>query len=261
MTGTVAYSVSGAMAIVTLDRPRKLNAFDSEMLLDIRQRLDQAARDDSVRVVVLTGTGRAFSSGQDLSAVLPPDGDADLGLTLERDYAPLVMRLIEFPKVTVAALNGPAVGAAFNIAMACDIVVAVQSAYLQQVFVRIGLIPDVGGTWLLPRTVGSKLGLALALTGDKITADEAKAMGLVYRVFPDLQFAEKTRAFAETLAGGPYTAHRLIKEAFRKSPENDIATQLKLEAELQRKAGKTADFREAVSAFASKRPPVFGGQA
>jgi len=257
MNEAIVYVVCDGVATLMLNSPAKLNAFDAASLLALREALDRAERDDSVRVVVLTGAGRFFSSGQDLAA-LEPEG-LDLARTLEKDYAPLILRLVGFSKVTIAALNGPAVGAGANIALACDIVVAARAAYMQQVFVRIGLIPDVGGTWLLPRIVGAKRALALALTGDRVSAEEARAMGLVYRVFEDADFAGDLRAFAGGLASGPTTAYRLIKEAFAKSGGQDLEAQLRLEARLQGEAGRTPDFREAVEAFKAKRPPVFGG--
>ena len=249
--------VCDGIATLTLNSPAKLNAFDAERLLALREALDRAERDDSVRVVVLTGAGRFFSSGQDLVG-LELEG-LDLARTLEEDYAPLILRLVGFSKVTIAALNGPAVGAGANIALACDIVVAARAAYMQQVFVRIGLIPDVGGTWMLPRIVGTKRALALALTGDRVSADEARAMGLIYRVFEDADFADDLHVFAGGLASGPATAYRLIKEAFGKSGGQDLEAQLRLEARLQGEAGRTPDFLEAVNAFKAKRPPGFGG--
>jgi 2-(1,2-epoxy-1,2-dihydrophenyl)acetyl-CoA isomerase len=257
MSEAVEYAVADGVATLTLNSPGKLNAFDAAALLALRDALDRAESDDSVRVVVLTGAGRFFSSGQDIAA-FEQEG-LDLARTLEEDYAPLILRLIGFSKVTIAALNGPAVGAGANLALACDIVVAARSSYMQQVFVRIGLIPDVGGTWLLPRIVGAQRALALALTGDRVSAQEAHAMGLVYRVFDDAAFAADLRAFAGGLASGPLTTYRLIKDAFRKSGGQDLETQLRLEARLQGEAGRTPDFREAVNAFKARRPPVLGG--
>ena len=258
MNQAIDYAVVDGVAMLTLNSPAKLNAFDAARLLALREALDRAERDDRVRVVVLTGAGRFFSSGQDLVA-LEPEG-VDLARTLEEDYAPLILRLVGFSKVTIAALNGPAVGAGANIALACDIVVAARAAYVQQVFVRIGLIPDVGGTWMLPRIVGAKRALALALTGDRVSAEEARAMGLIYRVFEDAHFGVDLRAFAGGLASGPTTAYRLIKEAFGKSGGQDLEAQLRLEARLQGEAGRTPDFREAVDAFKAKRSPLFGGK-
>jgi 2-(1,2-epoxy-1,2-dihydrophenyl)acetyl-CoA isomerase len=255
------YGAADGIATITLNRPETLNAFNADLFACLRRGLDRAEADAKVRAVLITGAGRAFSSGQDLKAGLPAmdDGRLDLQTALERDYNPLALRLVNYPKVTVAALNGPAVGAAANLALACDIIVAAKSAYIQQAFVRIGLVPDAGGTWLLPRIVGAKLALALALSGDRISADEAKAMGLVYRVFEDATFSDDVQAFMSVFAHGPSAAYRLIKRALRESSNRDFASQLGLEAALQQEAGSTGDFKEAVAAFSAKRPPVFNG--
>jgi 2-(1,2-epoxy-1,2-dihydrophenyl)acetyl-CoA isomerase len=253
---TIRTSVVDGVAKITLHRPGKLNAFSEELHAELRAALDRFEQDANARMVMITGEGRAFSSGQDLTAGLPTgaDGKPDLGATLERNYNPLCLRLLNYPKVTLAALNGLAVGAAANIALSCDIVLAARSAYLQQVFVKIALIPDAGGTWLLPRIVGMKRALALALTGDKVAADEAERMGLIHRVFDDAVFAAEAEAFARTLALGAY---RLIKQAMNASRDNDFAAQLSLEAQLQGEAGRHADFGEAVAAFIGKRTPRF----
>ena len=166
---------------------------------------------------------------------------------------------MDYPKITVAAINGPAVGAAANLVLACDVIVAARSSYFQQAFARIALIPDAGGTWLLPRIVGSKMALALALTGDKVSAEDGQRMGLIYKVFEDASFAADLAAFVAQFAQGPAGAFRLIKQAFATSLGNDFAAQLQLEADLQRMAGKSDDFQEAIMAFATKRPPVFKG--
>jgi 2-(1,2-epoxy-1,2-dihydrophenyl)acetyl-CoA isomerase len=256
------YRSAGGIATITLNRPEKLNAFNGAMHAGFREGLDRAEADASIRAVVFIGAGRAFSSGQDLTEDLPRDRDGkpDLGPPLARDYNPLALRLMAYPKITIAAINGPAVGAAANLALACDIVVAARSAYIQEAFARIALVPDAGGTWLLPRIVGSKRALALALTGDRITADEAMAMGLVYRVFEDASFVDEVASFVGQFAKGPAGAYSLIKQAFARSLDNDFATQLQLEADLQQIAGKADDFAEAVTAFAGKRPAVFTGR-
>jgi 2-(1,2-epoxy-1,2-dihydrophenyl)acetyl-CoA isomerase len=256
------YTSGHGVATITLNRPEKLNAFSAGMFEAIRFGLDQAEKDAAVRVVIFTGQGRAFSSGQDLTEKLPTDenGRINLGPPLERDYNPLALRLMSYPKITVAAINGPAVGAAANLVLACDLVVAARSSYFQQAFAKIALIPDAGGTWLLPRIVGSKLALALALTGDRVSAEEGQRMGLIYKVFEDESFAADVAAFVAPFAQGPAGAYSLIKQALAKSLDNDFATQLQLEADLQNKAGKSDDFQEAIMAFGMKRPPVFRGR-
>ncbi len=256
------YAAADGVATITLNRPDKLNAFSAAMFAAIREGLDAAEADESVRVVVFTGAGRAFSSGQDLSESLPRDaaGKLDLGPPLARDYNPLALRLIDYPKVTVAAINGPAVGAAANLVLACDIAVAARSAYVQQAFARIALLPDAGGTWLLPRVVGMKRALAMALTADRISAEEGERIGLIYKVFDDESFAGDVADFVKPFASGPAIAYRLIKQAFAKAQANEFAAQLALEAELQTIAGKTADFEEALAAFAQKRAPAFTGR-
>jgi 2-(1,2-epoxy-1,2-dihydrophenyl)acetyl-CoA isomerase len=260
-TAIRAAASEGVMTI-TLARPDKLNAFTGVMHAELREALSAAERDEAVRCVVLTGEGRAFSAGQDLTEerLRGADGAFDFGARLERDYNPLVERLYAFPKVTLAALNGPTVGAAANIALACDILVATRSAYLQQAFARIALVPDANNTWSLPRIVGAKRALALMLTADQIPADELLRMGLVYKVFDDAVFTAEVAALAKHFASGPAMAYRLIKEAARVSERNDLKTQLALEANLQRKAGASEDANEGVTAFREKRAPNYKGR-
>jgi len=262
MTEAALYAAANGVATITLNRPEKLNAFSAQMFEGIRAGLDQAEADEAVRVVVFTGAGRAFSSGQDLTEKLPmgADGRLDLGPPLERDYNPLALRLIDYPKITVAAVNGPAVGAAANLVLSCDLVVAARSAYFQEAFARIALLPDAGGTWLLPRIVGMKRALALCLTADRVSAAEGQAMGLIYKVFEDESFAADLAGFVAPFASGPALAYRMIKQALARSIDNDFAAQLQLEADLQREAGRTDDFQEAIMAFMTKRPPAFKGR-
>jgi 2-(1,2-epoxy-1,2-dihydrophenyl)acetyl-CoA isomerase len=247
---------------ITLARPDKLNAFTGVMHAELREALSTAEADDAVRCVVLTGEGRAFSAGQDLSEerIKGADGAVDFGARLERDYNPLVERLYSFPKVTIAALNGPTAGAAANVALACDILLAARSAYMQQAFARIALVPDAGGTWSLARIVGAKRALALMLTADQISAAELQQMGLVYKVFDDAVFAGEVTAMAQRFAAGPAMTYRLIKEAARASEGNDLKAQLALEANLQRKAGASEDAAEGVTAFREKRAPRYKGR-
>jgi 2-(1,2-epoxy-1,2-dihydrophenyl)acetyl-CoA isomerase len=259
---TLRLDLDGPVATLALARPDKLNALTAELHADLREALDRCEEDAAVRVVVLTGEGRAFSSGQDLTEDLPRDaqGRIDLAPPLARDYNPLIQRLVNYSKPTIAALNGPAVGASMNIALACDVVLAARSAFLQQAFARIALIPDAGGTWILPRLIGPKAALALMLTADPVPAEEAQRMGLVYRVFDDASFREDVAAFAGKLADGPGLAYRLMKQAVRESHWNDLQAQLDLEARLQSEAGFSRDFMEGVTAFREKRPPRFEGR-
>jgi 2-(1,2-epoxy-1,2-dihydrophenyl)acetyl-CoA isomerase len=259
---TIRYAATDGVATITLARPDRLNAFTAVMHADLRAAIEVVERDDSVRCLVLTGQGRGFSSGQDLTEdrLVGPDGKVDVGGRLERDYNPLVQRLFAFPKVTIAALNGPAVGAAANIALACDILLAARSAYLQEAFARIALVPDAGGTWFLPRIIGQKRALALMLTAEQVPADELQRMGLVYQVFEDAAFRDQVAAFAARVASGPSATYRLIKEAARASLQNDLPTQLAFERECQRQAGESRDFHEGVAAFKEKRAPRFEGR-
>lgn len=259
---TVLVERRESVRVLTLNQPERLNAFTARMHAELRAALDEAGADETVKVVVLTGTGRAFSSGQDLTEDLPRDaeGGIDLAPALARDYNPLILQLTSFPKPVIAALNGPAVGAAMNIALACDIAVAARSATLQEAFVRIGLVPDAGGTWLLPRLVGMRRALALMMSGEALNAEAAERLGLVYKVFEDASFAEDVAAFAERIAQGPGLALRLMRQAVMASTTNDLPAQLALEAELQQRAGRSADFAEGVKAFREKRKPRFQGE-
>ncbi|MET0427233.1 MAG: enoyl-CoA hydratase-related protein [Microvirga sp.] len=259
---TLHLSMTGAVATIALARPDRLNALNAAMHADLREALGLCDADETVKVVVLTGEGRAFSSGQDLSEDVPRDaaGRIDLGPSLARDYNPLVLRLADFPKVTIAALNGPAVGASLNIALACDIVVAARSATLQEAFTRIGLIPDAGGTWILPRLVGPKRALALMLSAEAVPAEEALGLGLVSKVFDDATFRDDVATLAARIARGPTLAFRLIKQAMRESAANGLEAQLALEARLQAEAGASRDFLEGIAAFREKRAPNFEGR-
>jgi 2-(1,2-epoxy-1,2-dihydrophenyl)acetyl-CoA isomerase len=258
---TLSLACAGRVATITLSRPDKLNALTAAMHADLRDALDRCEADEDVRVVMLTGEGRAFSSGADLSEELPRDahGQVDLGSALARDYNPLVRRLAAYPKPTIAALNGPAVGASMNIALCCDILVAARSAYLQEGFVAVGLIPDAGGTWWLPRLVGPKRALALMLTAERIPAEDAERMGLVYKIFDDAVFAAEAAAFAARIAEGPALAYRFLKRAMAESLDNALDAQLTVEAELQHKIGFSRDFEEGLRAFREKRAPRFEG--
>jgi 2-(1,2-epoxy-1,2-dihydrophenyl)acetyl-CoA isomerase len=258
---TIRLDLDDAVATLTLDRPDKLNSVNRVMHGELRAALD-AAEAAGARCLVLTGAGRGFCAGQDLSDRRSlPDGDApDLGLGLDTLYNPLVRRLRALPMPTVAAVNGIAAGAGANLALACDVVLAARSAGFIQAFARIGLVPDCGGTWFLPRLVGRARALALALTGDKLSAEDAAAWGLIWRVVDDDFLIEEAHALAARLAAMPTRALALTRRAIDAAGANGLDAQLDLERDLQREAGRSSDYREGVAAFLEKRPPRFTGR-
>ncbi len=262
MSETVLVARRGGVVELTLNRPDRLNAFNAEMHEALARALAGVAADATVRAVLLTGAGRAFCAGQDLSERTVADGESppDLGATLEHWYNPLVRRLRTLERPVVCAVNGVAAGAGANIALACDIVLAARSASFIQAFARIGLVPDSGGTWLLPRLVGEARARALALLGEKVTAEQAEAWGMIWKVVDDARLMEEARALADRLAAGPTRGFALIKRALLESWTNDLDAQLDLERDLQREAGRTEDYREGVRAFVEKRPPRFVGR-
>lgn len=256
---SVLFSKEGAVALLTLHRPSVYNSFNREMALLLQQHLDTCQDDPAIRAVYLTGAGKAFSAGQDLNEVTGPQA---IGLTsiLGEHYNPIIRRIRDLRKPVVAAVNGVAAGAGANIALACDLVVAAQSASFIQAFSKIGLIPDSGGTFFLPRLLGFQRASALAMLGDKVSALEAAAMGMIYQAFPDDEFAAKSLAMAEKLAAMPTKGLWLAKQAFNHSLDNTLDQQLALEETLQTQAGQTADYNEGVQAFLEKRLPVFKGE-
>lgn len=257
----IKLEVSGSVATLSLARPERLNAIGALTHSELRDALDKVEADKNVRCLVLTGEGRAFCSGQDLTERNVADsGNLDLGASLDKNYNPLVRRLAAFPIPTISAVNGPAAGAGANIALACDIVLMARSAYLQQAFARIGLVPDAGGTWFLPRLVGLKRALGMCLFADRIPAEECERMGIAWRVFDDEIFAGEVSKHAAILAAGPTLAYRLAKRALMASGGNDLSDQLDLERDSQREAGRSRDFVEGVMAFREKRLPRFEGE-
>lgn len=247
--------------VITLNRPQRLNAFTIPMHQALVTAIEEAERDVSCRAMLLTGAGRAFSSGQDLNERVLPSGEIAVpGESLEKYYNPLVrkLRALRFP--VVCAVNGIAAGAGLNIALACDIVLAARSATFTQVFARIGLVPDAGGTWLLPRLVGQARARGLALLAEPLTADKAEEWGMIWKAVDDAVLMIEAEKLCADFAQGPTVAYGLIKRALDLSEDNDLATQLDRERHLQREAGSTEDYKGAVRAFLAKQKPVFTGK-
>jgi len=256
------YERRGRVGIITLNRPDRLNAFTEEMHLELRTALAAATKDADIRALLITGAGRGFCAGQDLGdrSLAPGEGPRDLGETIERLYNPLIrtMRGLQLP--IVAAVNGVAAGAGANLALACDIVLAARSASFIQAFCKIGLVPDSGGSYFMPRLVGHARALALTLTGEPVAAERAVEMGMIWKAVDDDKLMPDALALARHLATQPTRALALIKQAINTSAENDLDQQLDLERDLQRAAGRTEDYREGVTAFLEKRKPSFKGR-
>ncbi|UYV39363.1 enoyl-CoA hydratase-related protein [Rhodobacteraceae bacterium D3-12] len=254
---TITSTLEDNICVITLNRPDKMNALTEQMRAEIPDALHHAEK-DGARVVVITGAGGAFCSGQDL-------GDANIGgLDLERglrdEYNPLLKAISELPMPVIAAVNGPAAGAGANLALAADVVIASESAYFMQAFTRIGLIPDAGGTYWLPRNMGGAKAMGAALFAEKISARQADDWGMIWEAVPDAEFETQWKARASFLANGPTRAFELTKKAIRDSWSNGFDEQLGVEAKLQGKAGKSRDFVEGVVAFLEKRKVHFEGR-
>lgn len=250
---------TGNVREIRLNRPKVFNSFNKEMALALQSALDDAERDDSVRAIVLTGEGKAFCAGQDLAEATDPEGP-ELRSIVREHYNPIIKRIRSIEKPIIAGVNGVAAGAGANIALACDITIATESASFIQAFSKIGLIPDSGGTFFLPRIIGSQKSLALMMTGDKLSAKEAEAMNMIYKVVADEDYSDKLSAFAQKISLMPTRGLGLTKKAVNESLTNDLNQQLDLEEELQTEAGQTYDFREGVNAFLEKRKPEFKGE-
>ena len=246
---------------LTLNRPERLNSFNEAMHRALAGALDEIDTDESCRAVLLTGSGRGFCAGQDLGDRVTDQGPSDLGATIETFYNPLVRRLRALRKPVVCAVNGVAAGAGANIALACDIVLAARSAKFIQAFSKIGLVPDSGGTFFLPRLVGDARARALAILAEPLPAETAEAWGLIWKVVDDDALRSTGEALAAQLATQPTQGLALIKQAFNASAAHTLDQQLDLERDLQRKAGRTPDYREGVEAFMERRPARFTGRA
>jgi 2-(1,2-epoxy-1,2-dihydrophenyl)acetyl-CoA isomerase len=254
----ILFAVENNIARITFNRPQVFNSMHHAMRMEILEALDICANNTEIRAVYLTGTGKAFCAGEDLQEVTDPNGPS-LNQIISTGYNPIVLQLRQLEKPVIAAVNGVAAGAGANIALACDIVVATASASFTQAFSKIGLIPDSGGTWTLPRLVGLQRATALMMLSDKISAADAAAMGMIWKVYPDESFATDSLALAATLAQMPTQGLALTKKALNQSFANDFAAQAALEDTLQTQAGNTHDYKEGVAAFLEKRKPVFKG--
>lgn len=244
---------------LTLNRPDVFNSFNRNMAFQLQQALDECSLDDSIRVVVLKGEGKAFCAGQDLKEVVDPNGP-NLKSIVAEHYNPIILKIRELEKPVIAAVNGVAAGAGANIALACDIVIAKKSASFIQAFSKIGLIPDSGGTFFLPRLIGMQKALGLMMTGDKVSAEEAERLNMIYKVVEDESFEQEIKVFSEQLATMPTRALGLTKRAVNLSLFNSLEDQLEIEERLQTEAGESDDFAEGVNAFLQKRAPLFKGK-
>jgi 2-(1,2-epoxy-1,2-dihydrophenyl)acetyl-CoA isomerase len=259
---SILHESAGGVARVTLNRPDRLNSFTARMHGELRDALAAVRADTSARVLLLTGAGRGFCAGQDLSdrAVAPGDAPVDLGASIEANYRPLVLALRSLPMPVVCAVNGVAAGAGANIALACDLVVAAKSASFIQAFCKIGLIPDSGGTFFLPRLVGTARAMGLSLLGDKLSAQQAADWGLIWKCVEDADLAPTVDALLAQLAQAPTRGLVATRRALHASSHATLEAQLDLERDLQRELGNSADYREGVAAFLAKRAPQFTGK-
>ncbi len=258
----IEFEIDQGVAILRLNRPDALNSFTADMHAEVREVLGEAAHNRSVRAVLLTGNGRGFCAGQDLNdrAVAPGEAQPDLGDSVEKNYNPLIRLLTGMEKPVICAVNGVAAGAGANIALACDIVIAARSASFIESFCKLGLIPDSGGTWILPRLIGMARARALAMLGPKISAEQAEAWGMIWQVVDDEELMDTALGLARQMATQPTRGFAFTKQAFAASAVNSLDQQLDLERDLMRAAGKTHDYQEGVKAVLEKRAPNYKGE-
>ncbi|MBL4672773.1 MAG: 2-(1,2-epoxy-1,2-dihydrophenyl)acetyl-CoA isomerase [Arenicella sp.] len=258
----IEFSINQGLAVLTLNRPDRLNSFNSEMHLEMKAVFKNIKRDKSIRCLLITGNGRGFCAGQDLSdrAVSVSDEAPDLSASIEQNYNPLIRNITGLPLPVICAVNGVAAGAGANIALACDLVLAAKSASFIQSFNKLGLVPDSGGTWILPKLIGQARAMRLCLLGEKVNAEEALEMGMIAQVFEDDQLLKEAISLGEQLANGPTKGLGFIKRAIQASANNTLDQQLDLERDLQGIAGRTADYQEGVAAFMQKRQPNYTGE-
>jgi 2-(1,2-epoxy-1,2-dihydrophenyl)acetyl-CoA isomerase len=257
--------LEGGVLTLTLNRPERLNAMSQELIGMIIEQLDRALAESEVRTVLITGTGRGFCAGADLAGTgtgttTGADGKPDLGVVIERLYNPMIRAIRNLPKPVIAAVNGVAAGGGANLALACDIVLAARSARFDQAFVRIALLPDLGGTWFLPHAVGDARARALAMLGTSVPAEDAQRMGMIWQVVDESKLMAEATGLARRLASGPTLSYAAIKRAINAAATNTLDQQLDLERDSQRALGQSADFKEGVAAFLAKRPARFTGR-
>lgn len=257
---TITTQINNNLAVITLNRPEVFNSFNREMALALQSALDGCAANPKVRAILLTGSGKAFCAGQDLKEVTSPELNPGFKAILDEHYNPIISRIRTIEKPVVAAVNGVAAGAGANIALACDVVAASEAASFIQAFSKIGLIPDSAGTFFLPRLIGFQKASALMMLGDKVSAEEAEKLGMVYKVFSVETFMEEAQKIAETLSQMPTHGLALTKKALNASMQNNLEDQLALESKYQIEAAQTEDYSEGVNAFIEKRKPVFKGK-
>lgn len=256
---TILFEIKDKVAVIKLNRPQVFNSFNREMALALQEKLDECEENKELRAIYITGEGKAFCAGQDLSEAVTPEG-TDFKKLVSEQYNPIIERLRNIEKPIVGAVNGVAAGAGANIALACDICVATESASFIQAFSKIGLIPDSGGTFTLPRLIGMQRAAALMMLGEKVMAPEAEQMGMIYKSFSDDSFAEESMKIATQLSNMPTKGIGLTKRGLNLSMISDLDTQLQTELELQALAGQTYDYNEGVAAFLEKRKPEFKGE-
>jgi len=260
MSNSILLKIENKVAYITLNRPEVFNSFNREMALNLQSVLDDCEANDDVRAIVLTGNGKAFCAGQDLKEVTTPELNPGFKKILEEHYNPIIKKIRSVKKPIIGAINGVAAGAGANIALACDIVVAHEKVSFIQAFSLIGLVPDSAGTFFLPRLIGFQKAQALAMLGDKVTAEEAERIGMIYKVIPLEQFNEEIEKLALKLANMPTKALGMIKELFNKSMTNTLEEQLDMESKYQIEAAQSEDYKEGVTAFIEKRKPNFKGK-
>ncbi len=256
---TILLKIENQIAFINLNRPDVFNSFNREMAFLMQDTLDICAKDDNIRAIVITGNGKAFCAGQDIGEITNPELNPGFRKILDDHYNPIIKKIRSIEKPIIGAINGVAAGAGANIALACDIVLASENASFIQAFSKIGLIPDSAGTFFLPRLIGMQKATALMMLGDKVTAQEAESLGMIYKYFPADIFEDEVLKMATTLANMPTKALGLTKRLMNQSVTNNLEQQLQLESDLQIEASSTNDYSEGVSAFVEKRKPIFKG--